>query len=152
CGRESRHHAIVRPARGAQRRRTRGDRRQGVGESRLTGGLSGTRAVPSNRSESQVEPMRSVAGEPAAAAAPAEPLADGASRWQLLERLLTDVVERYEPAAARVLRGEATTENLPPRVLARALQAQGILFQLLAIAEQNRDMRNRRELEREQGH
>jgi phosphoenolpyruvate carboxylase len=36
--------------------------------------------------------------------------------------------------------------------LARTLQAQGILFQLLAIAEQNRDMRNRRELERERGH
>jgi phosphoenolpyruvate carboxylase len=36
-------------------------------------------------------------------------------------------------------------------MLARALQAQGILFQLLAIAEQNRDMRNRRELERGQG-
>jgi phosphoenolpyruvate carboxylase len=77
--------------------------------------------------------------------------ANSFSRWELLSRLLTDVVEQYEPEAARVLRGEATTENLPPRMLARALQAQGILFQLLAIAEQNRDMRNRRELEREQG-
>jgi len=78
-------------------------------------------------------------------------LADGSSRWELLARLLIEVVERYEPQAARVLRGEATTENLPPRMLARTLQAQGILFQLLAIAEQNRDMRNRRQLEREQG-
>ncbi len=78
--------------------------------------------------------------------------AGGFSRWELLVRLLTEVVERYEPLAARVLRGETTTENLPPRLLARTLQAQGILFQLLAIAEQNRDMRNRRELEREQGH
>ena len=87
------------------------------------------------------------------AAAPAgAALAEGFSRWELLLRLLTDVVERHEPQAARVLRGEATTENLPPRLLARTLQAQGILFQLLAIAEQNRDMRNRRELEREQGH
>jgi phosphoenolpyruvate carboxylase len=76
---------------------------------------------------------------------------DGFSRWELLERLLTEVVERHEPQAARVLRGQATTENLAPRALARALQAQGILFQLLAIAEQNRDMRNRRELERERG-
>jgi phosphoenolpyruvate carboxylase len=77
--------------------------------------------------------------------------ADGFSRWELLVRLLTDVVERHEPQAARVLRGEATTETLGPRALARTLQAQGILFQLLAIAEQNRDMRNRRELEREHG-
>jgi phosphoenolpyruvate carboxylase len=77
---------------------------------------------------------------------------DGFSRWELLSRLLTEVVERHEPLAARVLRGEATTEKLMPRALARALQAQGILFQLLAIAEQNRDMRNRRELEREHGH
>ncbi|HEX4596410.1 MAG TPA: phosphoenolpyruvate carboxylase [Burkholderiaceae bacterium] len=77
--------------------------------------------------------------------------ADGFSRWELLARLLTEVVERHEPLAARVLRGEATTENMPPRMLARTLQAQGILFQLLAIAEQNRDMRNRRQLEREHG-
>ncbi|HEX4584003.1 MAG TPA: phosphoenolpyruvate carboxylase [Burkholderiaceae bacterium] len=76
---------------------------------------------------------------------------DGFSRWELLNRLLTDVVERHEPQAGRVLRGEATTESLSPRVLARTLQAQGILFQLMAIAEQNRDMRNRRELEREHG-
>src|SRR6266853_5108192 len=89
--------------------------------------------------------------EPSVAPAGTAPI-DGFSRWELLVRLLTEVVERYEPQAARVLRGEATTENLPPRLLARTLQAQGILFQLLAIAEQNRDMRNRRELEREQGH
>jgi len=88
---------------------------------------------------------------PAAGTSDAGP-ADGFSRWELLARLLTEVVERYEPQVARVLRSEATTENLPPRMLARTLQAQGILFQLLAIAEQNRDMRNRRQLEREQGH
>ena len=35
--------------------------------------------------------------------------------------------------------------------LCRILQAQSIMFQLLTIAEQNRDMRNRRELERQQG-
>jgi phosphoenolpyruvate carboxylase len=78
--------------------------------------------------------------------------ADSFSRWELLVRLLTEVVERYEPQVARVLRGEATTENSSPSALARTLQAQSLLFQLLAIAEQNRDMRNRRELEREQGH
>jgi phosphoenolpyruvate carboxylase len=90
-----------------------------------------------------------VAEEPGAAAGPG--LADGLSRWELLARLLEDVVERYEPQAARVLRGQATTGQMTPRLLARTLQAQGILFQLLAIAEQNRDMRNRRELEREHG-
>jgi phosphoenolpyruvate carboxylase len=91
-----------------------------------------------------------VADEFAVKASGAVP-ADSFSRWELLARLLMDVVERHEPQAARVLRDEATTENLPARVLARTLQAQGILFQLLAIAEQNRDMRNRRELEREHG-
>src|SRR5882757_3999195 len=90
-------------------------------------------------------------GEPGVFPSGAAPT-DGFSRWELLLRLLTEVVERYEPQAARVLREQATTENLSPRVLARTLQAQGILFQLLAIAEQNRDMRNRRELERERGH
>ncbi|MBV8210340.1 MAG: phosphoenolpyruvate carboxylase [Burkholderiaceae bacterium] len=87
---------------------------------------------------------------PAVGAGEAQP-ADGFSRWELLAKLLAEVVEQYEPVAAHVLRGQATTENLPPRLLARTLQAQGILFQLLAIAEQNRDMRNRRELERQDG-
>jgi phosphoenolpyruvate carboxylase len=41
---------------------------------------------------------------------------------------------------------------MPAVLLARTLQAQGIWFQLLAIAEQNRDMRNRREVERERGY
>ncbi len=92
-----------------------------------------------------------VAGEPGTSAT-SVPIADNFSRWELLARLLTEVVERYEPQAAKVLRREATTESLPPRLLARTLQAQGILFQLLAIAEQNRDMRNRRQLEREKGY
>jgi phosphoenolpyruvate carboxylase len=88
------------------------------------------------------------AGARAALAAPA----DGFSRWELLVQLLTEVVERHEPQAARALRGEPLDGRPTPRLLARTLQAQGILFQLLAIAEQNRDMRNRRELERERGH
>ena len=95
--------------------------------------------------------MSAAATEEPAVTAPGATPADGFSRWELLARLLTDVVECHEPEAARVLRGEATTGNLAPRLLARTLQAQGILFQLLAIAEQNRDMRNRRELEREHG-
>jgi len=70
------------------------------------------------------------------------------SRSDLLFGLLQDVVQRYEPRVAAVLRGERTTEGMPAPLLARTLQAQGIWFQLLSTAEQNRDMRNRREVER----
>jgi phosphoenolpyruvate carboxylase len=73
------------------------------------------------------------------------------SRSELLFELLVGVVKRYEPVVAAVLREERTTANMSAVLLARTLQAQGIWFQLLAIAEQNRDMRNRREIERERG-
>lgn len=75
----------------------------------------------------------------------------GFSRSALLFELLVAVVQRYEPQVAAVLREERTTAGMPVRLLTRTLQAQGIWFQLLAIAEQNRDMRNRREAERERG-
>lgn len=74
------------------------------------------------------------------------------SRSALLFDLLVGVVQRYEPEVAAVLREERTTADMPAVLLARTLQAQGIWFQLLAIAEQNRDMRNRREVERERGY
>ena len=74
------------------------------------------------------------------------------SRAELLHQLLVDVVQRYEPEVAEVLRGVRTSAGMPAALLARTLQAQGIWFQLLAIAEQNRDMRNRRDLERERGY
>ena len=70
----------------------------------------------------------------------------------LLFDLLVGVVQRYEPEVAAVLRDERTTKGLSAALLARTLQAQGIWFQLLAIAEQNRDMRNRRKIERERGY
>ncbi len=76
----------------------------------------------------------------------------GFSRSELLFDLLLEVVERYVPEVAAVLRGDLTTAGMPVELLARTLQAQGIWFQLLSIAEQNRDMRNRREVERERGH
>jgi phosphoenolpyruvate carboxylase len=76
----------------------------------------------------------------------------GFSRSELLFDLLIEVVERYQPEAAGVLRGDLTTRGMPVEMLARTLQAQGIWFQLLSIAEQNRDMRNRREVERERGY
>ena len=74
------------------------------------------------------------------------------SRSALLFDLLVGVVQRYEPEVASVLREERTTEGMSAVLLARTLQAQGIWFQLLAIAEQNRDMRNRREIERERSY
>jgi len=76
----------------------------------------------------------------------------GFSRSALLFELLVGVVQRYEPQVAAVLRGERTTAGMSAPLLARTLQAQGIWFQLLSIAEQNRDMRNRREAERERGY
>lgn len=87
------------------------------------------------------------ADESAAAAEPAETMA----RSELLRAALLGVIERYEPEAARVLRGEMPHEPMSTRLLARTIQAQAIWFQLLSIAEQNRDMRRRRELERAQG-
>jgi phosphoenolpyruvate carboxylase len=87
------------------------------------------------------------ADESAAAAEPAETMA----RSELLRAALLGVIERYEPDAARVLRGDMPHEPMSTRLLARTIQAQAIWFQLLAIAEQNRDMRRRRELERAQG-
>lgn len=78
-------------------------------------------------------------------------LVDGYSRWELLAHLLKEVVARYEPDAACVLNGEALERQPSSATLCRILQAQSIMFQLLSIAEQNRDMRNRRELERQQG-
>ena len=78
--------------------------------------------------------------------------ADSLARSELLRAALIGVIERYEPEVARVLRGEAPQERMSTRLLARTIQAQAIWFQLLAIAEQNRDMRRRREVERQRGH
>ncbi len=89
---------------------------------------------------------------PADPAAPSREPPGNFSRAALLFDLLVGVVQRYEPPVAAVLREEQTTEGMSAVLLARTLQAQGIWFQLLAIAEQNRDMRNRREVERERGY
>ena len=86
------------------------------------------------------------------AAADARESPENVSRAALLFDLLVGVVQRYEPEVAAVLREERTTAGMPAALLTRALQALGIWFQLLAIAEQNRDMRSRRELERERGY
>ena len=69
----------------------------------------------------------------------------------LLFQLLLEVVHRHQPDIEPVLRGGANISDFTPELMARALQAQGILFQLLAIAEQNAAMRRRRHIERSRG-
>lgn len=78
--------------------------------------------------------------------------ADALGRAELLRAALLEVLDRHEPEAARLLRGEKPAGTMDNRLLARTIQAQAIWFQLLAIAEQNRDMRRRREVERQRGH
>ncbi len=70
----------------------------------------------------------------------------------LLFDLLIEVVSRHQPEIVPLLRGEATGLELAPDILGRALQAQGIWFQLLGIAEQNAAMRRRREAENARGY
>ena len=71
---------------------------------------------------------------------------------ELLSALLLDLVRRRQPELEPVLRGERPPSELNPELLARALQVQGIWFQLLSIAEQNAAMRRRRQTEAERGH
>ncbi len=66
---------------------------------------------------------------------------------ELLYTLLVDVVRRRAPDIEPVLRGDASGLDLPIDRCIRALQAQGIWFQLLSIAEQNAAMRRRRQVE-----
>ncbi len=69
----------------------------------------------------------------------------------LLTGLLLDVARKHHPEIDPVLQGGASVAELSPEAMARALQAQGILFQLISIAEQNTAMRRRRQVERERG-
>jgi phosphoenolpyruvate carboxylase len=71
---------------------------------------------------------------------------------ELLSGLLLDLVRRRQPELEPVLRGERPPSELSPELLARALQVQGIWFQLLSIAEQNAAMRRRRQTEAERGY
>ncbi|MGH8750669.1 MAG: phosphoenolpyruvate carboxylase [Burkholderiales bacterium] len=70
----------------------------------------------------------------------------------LLFKLFTEILERHEPRIVPMLRGESRNLDFPPPVLGRALQAQGIWFQLLGIAEENAAMRRRRQHENERGY
>jgi phosphoenolpyruvate carboxylase len=69
----------------------------------------------------------------------------------LVEQLVS-VVKRHMPQIEPVLRGFAAGSHLTDYEMGRALQAQGILFQLVSIAEQAYAMRRRRHIERERGH
>ena len=69
----------------------------------------------------------------------------------LIDQLLS-IVGRHLPSIEPVLRGEASSATLTDYEMGRALQAQGILFQLVSIAEQAYAMRRRRRIERERGH
>ena len=70
----------------------------------------------------------------------------------LLFSLLCDVARRRQPQVELALRGELLPGNVPRAVWRRSLQAQGIWFQLLSIAEQSTAMRRRREIEIESGY
>jgi phosphoenolpyruvate carboxylase len=71
---------------------------------------------------------------------------------ELLSGLLLELVRVRQPDIEPVLRGEGDVGSLSPDLVARALQVQGIWFQLLSIAEQNAAMRRRRQIEAERGH
>ena len=66
----------------------------------------------------------------------------------LLLRLLTSVVNERESGIADVLTGQGNLDNLPEVQRIPALQATGIWFQLVAIANELLAMRSRREIER----
>ena len=78
--------------------------------------------------------------------------ADTLGRSELLRAALMEVVERHEPEVARLMKGEPLQGPMSTRLLSRTIQAQAIWFQLLSIAEENRDMRRRREVERVRGY
>ncbi|MER2269515.1 phosphoenolpyruvate carboxylase [Methylobacterium oxalidis] len=84
----------------------------------------------------------------------APPVITGTSSKEALDILfhaLLEVARRHEPELEVVLHGNANISEFSPELLARALQVQGIWFQLLSIAEQNAAMRRRRHIERNEG-
>ncbi|MGH7746770.1 MAG: phosphoenolpyruvate carboxylase, partial [Candidatus Dormibacteria bacterium] len=70
----------------------------------------------------------------------------------LLFDLLLEVAARHDPDVVPLLQSKATESAITPNLLARTLQAQGMWFQLLSIAEQNAAMRRRRAAEDERGY
>ncbi|MCS5566053.1 MAG: hypothetical protein NZ729_07170, partial [Methylococcales bacterium] len=70
---------------------------------------------------------------------------------ELLFNLLLDVIRVRQPEIEPVLQGEATVPVGKHLLLMRSLQAQGIWFQLLNLAEENSGMRRRRAIETQLG-
>ncbi len=70
----------------------------------------------------------------------------------LLLALLESVVRERHPEAAAALRGELIGGPGAARTVARALQAQGLWFQMLGLGEQYMAFRARRQAETELGH
>lgn len=70
----------------------------------------------------------------------------------LLRECFREVVRTHEPEIEPVLTGAPIDPGAAPELLARAIQAQGMWFQLLSIAEQNAAMRQRRQSEVERGY
>jgi phosphoenolpyruvate carboxylase len=68
----------------------------------------------------------------------------------LFERFI-EVVRFRQPEIEANLTGDRPLDRLPPHLLLRTLQAYGIWFQLLAIAEENATIRRRRQVERDGG-
>ncbi|MFD0986030.1 phosphoenolpyruvate carboxylase [Methyloligella solikamskensis] len=82
------------------------------------------------------------------------PIISGTSAQEaadILFKLLLDVTRQHQPEIESVLRGGSNFSELSPELMSRALQAQGIWFQLLSIAEQNAAMRSRRHIEKTRG-
>ncbi|MEF3365818.1 phosphoenolpyruvate carboxylase [Methylocystis sp. 9N] len=69
-----------------------------------------------------------------------------------LRAQLLAVIRRHLPEIEAAVRDPKAGAGLAPRQMGRVLQAQGILFQLISIAEQAYAMRRRRRIEREKGH
>jgi len=76
----------------------------------------------------------------------------GAEVAALLDEQLRAVIRIHTPEIEPVLAGGAIPAGVSPELLARTIQAQGIWFQLLSIAEQNGAMRQRRQSEVERGY
>ncbi len=70
----------------------------------------------------------------------------------LLFDLLLDVIHAHQPEIEPVLRGREPGVGRSPELLAPTIQAQGIWFQLLSLAEQNVAMRDRRRTEMAKGY
>src|SRR5690606_4737565 len=88
--------------------------------------------------------------------ASADPLAASAAQYatevaEVLYGLLVDVVKVRHPFLEVALAGGPMDPSWTPEQLEACLRAQGIWFQLLAIAEQNAGMRRRRQTETERG-